>query len=74
MGCSGIGSFPQGTVIAHCFLGFPFGCEFACLCLVFWGWVWVFWAKQRPIIFSCRPWGTAAAVKEEEEEEVLQAQ
>lgn len=40
----------------------------------FWGWVWVFWAKQRPIIFSCRPWGTAAAVKEEEEEEVFQAQ
>jgi hypothetical protein len=43
----------------------------------FGGWVWVFWAKQRPIIFSCRPWGTAAAVKEEEEEEeeeVFQAQ
>ena len=34
-----------------------------------------FLGKQRPIIFSCRPWGTAAAVKEEEEEEeVFQAQ
>ena len=43
------------------------------VCVWFFGDGLGFLGKQRPIIFSCRPWGTAAAV-EEEEEEVFQAQ